>query len=267
MTPLERLTHWLLGAVTLVVFLVLYAPVVVVAVLSLFDSRQGRVQWDSFSFDWYARLAGNESILSALANSLVVGLAAVVLAIVFGALVAFYTNDPRNRFRGFLELLVFLPFLLPPLITGLSLLIFFREAGIDRDLVTVTIGHAVFLLALAYRILLTRLQALPRGLVEASYDLGAGGWQTFRYVLLPHMRSAVVVAALLSFTLSFDETLITIFLVGDGMTLPIRLWAMMRVGFTPEVNALVTAVLLLSIATTVVVALLMRRRLALRVES
>jgi ABC-type spermidine/putrescine transport system permease subunit II len=120
----------------------------------------------------------------------------------------------------------------------------------------------VFLLALAYRILLTRLQALPRGLVEASYDLGAGGWQTFRYVLLPHMRSAVVVAALLSFTLSFDETLITIFLVGDGMTLPIRLWAMMRVGFTPEVNALVTVILLLSITATLVVATVLRRRLA-----
>ncbi|MBX6320265.1 MAG: ABC transporter permease [Rhodospirillaceae bacterium] len=267
MTALERATQWLLGAVTLVVFLVLYAPVVLVALLSLFDYRQGRVAWDSLSLAWYARLAHNQSILSALASSLMVGVAAVGLALAFGMLIAFHVNDGRNPGRRLLELLVFLPFLLPPLITGLSLLIFFRMVDVDRDLKTVTVGHAVFLLALAYRILLTRLQALPGALVEASYDLGATAWQTFRYVLLPHMRSALVVAGLLAFTLSFDETLITFFLVGDGMTLPIRLWAMMRVGFTPEVNALVTLVLLSSVVITVGAAVALRRRLAVQTES
>ncbi len=220
----------------------------------------------ALSLAWYARLARNESILSALASSLAVGVAAVALALVFGMLVAFYVNDGRNRGRRLLELVVFLPFLLPPLITGLSLLVFFRMVDIDHNLTTVTIGYAVFLLALAYRILLTRLQALPAALIEASYDLGATAWQTFRHVLLPNMRSAILVAGLLAFTLSFDETLITFFLVGDGMTLPIRLWAMMRVDFTPEVNALATLVLLSSAAVTIALAGAMRRRLAVQVE-
>ena len=260
MTAQERATQWLLGAVTLVVFVILYAPVVLVALLSLFDYRQGRVLWVILSFAWYARLAHNESILSALASSLMVGVAAVALALVFGMLIAFYVNDGRNPGRRLLEVVVFLPFLLPPLITGLSLLIFFRMVDVDRDLKTVTVGHAVFLLALAYRILLTRLQALPGALVEASYDLGATAWQTFRYVLLPHMRSALVVAGLLAFTLSFDETLITVFLSGDDSTLPIRLWAMIRVGFSQDINALVILILAFSVVMTLAISKLLGAR-------
>jgi ABC-type spermidine/putrescine transport system permease subunit II len=260
MTRVERLADWLLGGVTGAVFVVLYAPVAVVALASVFEVRQQGIDFGTFDLKWYVRLLHNGDILSALANSLVVAATAVLLSLLFGAVVAFYVNDPRNPGRHFLEFLVFLPFLLPPIITGLSLLIFFREVGIDRDLLTVTIGHVAFLLALTYRILLVRLKALPPSLVEASYDLGAGGLQTFRYVLLPHMRTAFVAAALLACTLSLDETLITTFLIGDGMTLPIRLWAMMRVGFSPEINALVTLIL----AVTVALALTFSRRIQLR---
>jgi putative spermidine/putrescine transport system permease protein/spermidine/putrescine transport system permease protein len=257
---LDRLADFLLGAVTLAVFLALYAPVLVVALASVFDVKQQSIDFNSFGLKWYAKLAENGDILSALANSLGVALAAVVASLLLGAVIALYVNDDRNHGRQFLEILVFLPFLLPPMITGLSLLIFFREVGIDRDLLTVTVGHVAFLLALTYRILLTRLKALPRSLVEASYDLGASGLQTLRHVLLPHLRSALVAAALLACTLSFDETLITSFLVGTGMTLPIRLWAMTRVGFSPEINALVTLIL----AVTVLLALAGSRRVGLR---
>jgi putative spermidine/putrescine transport system permease protein/spermidine/putrescine transport system permease protein len=105
------------------------------------------------------------------------------------------------------------------------------------------IGHTVFVLTLAYRIIVVRLQSLGPSMVEASYDLGATSWQTFRYILLPGMRSSLIGAAVLCFALSFDETIITILLTGTDNTLPIRLWAMMRLGFTPDINALVALVL------------------------
>ncbi|MBZ0227647.1 MAG: ABC transporter permease subunit, partial [Bauldia sp.] len=149
----------------------------------------------------------------------------------------------RSRFREVLQLVIFLPFLMPPIITGLSLLVFFREADIPRSLVTVIIGHTVFVLALVYRIILARLQTLRASLVEASLDLGASRWQTFRYVLAPSLMSAIGSAAILAFALSFDETLITLLVTGTASTLPMRLWAMMRMGFAPDINALVTIIL------------------------
>jgi ABC-type spermidine/putrescine transport system permease subunit II len=260
MSRLERISEWVLGGVTALVLFALYAPALVVALFSVFEVKQQKVDFSSFSLAWYGRLIHNADILAALRNSLTVAVAAVALSLLLGMVIAFYANDPRNRGRRLLELLVYLPFLLPPIITGLSLVIFFREVGVTRSLVTVTIGHVAFLLALTYRLLMTRLRVLSRSMVEASYDLGANGWQTFRHVLFPHMRSAVVAAGLLACTLSLDETLITFFLFSDNMTLPIRLWAMMRVGFTPEINALVTLIL----GVTFVLALLVSRRVELR---
>jgi putative spermidine/putrescine transport system permease protein/spermidine/putrescine transport system permease protein len=135
------------------------------------------------------------------------------------------------------------------------LLVFFREADIPRSLVTVIIGHTVFVLALVYRIILNRLQTLPSSLVAASLDLGASRWQTFRYVLAPALMPAIGSAAILAFALSFDETLITLLVTGTSSTLPMRLWAMMRMGFSPDINALVALIL---IGSTLLALLAMR---------
>ena len=185
---------------------------------------------------------------------ILVGVSAVVLSIVIGTLLAFHYQSGRSRGREIIQFIVFLPFLMPPIITGLSLLIYFREIDFERSLVTVIIGHTVFVLALVYRTILVRLQALSRSMVEASYDLGASGWQTFRHVLLPHLASAMIGAAVLSFALSFDETMITILVTGTDSTLPIRLWAMMRLGFTPDINALVAIILALTTALCLIAA-------------
>jgi ABC-type spermidine/putrescine transport system permease subunit II len=189
-----------------------------------------------------------------LSNTAIVAIASVLIASVLAVLLALYTEWEGAIGRRVIELVIYLPFLLPPIVTGLALLVSSAQLGINRGLLTVVVGHTVFVLAVAYRLVLTRLQALPKSLVEASFDLGASHWQTLRYVLMPHLASAVMTGAVLALTLSFDETLITTFVAGDQMTLPIRLWAMMRVGFTPEINALVTLVLLVSIALAVVAA-------------
>jgi len=244
----------LLACLTGFVFLLLYGPLLLPIISSLFAVKQGAVQWDQPTLQAYGVLAQNEGILEALRNTVTVGVSAVVLSLAIGIGLALYVNSGGGPARQLLQFLVFLPFLLPPIIIGLSLLIFFREIDFPRSLVTVIIGHTVFVLALVYRILLVRLQALSRSLVEASYDLGASRWQTFRLVLLPNLTGAMAGAAVLAFALSFDETMITILVTGTQNTLPIRLWAMMRLGFTPDINALVTLILAFTTALCLIAA-------------
>lgn len=250
----ERLAELAAGALTAIVFIILYAPLIIGVLFSVVQIRQGKILWETFSVSPYVTLWSNDSVLSALSNTAVVALVSVVIASILAVLLALYTEWEGAIGRRFIELIIYLPFLLPPIVTGLALLVSSAGLGINRGLLTIVVGHTVFVLAVAYRLVLTRLQALPKSLVEASFDLGAGRWQTLRYVLMPHLASAVMTGAVLALTLSFDETLITTFVAGDQMTLPLRLWAMMRVGFTPEINALVTLVLLVSIAFALIAA-------------
>jgi spermidine/putrescine transport system permease protein len=232
-----------LWAVAAFVLLLLYGPLFLAIFFSFFAFRSNQVQWDSFSFAAYAKLMDNQRIIDALANTFVVGVIAVALSLVIGTLLALYHHAGRGRGRDLLQVVIYLPFLVPPIVTGLSLLIFFRQIDFERSLVTVVIGHTVFVLALVYRNVLARLQTVSRTLVEASLDLGANRWQTFRYVLLPQLMTALLAAGILAFALSFDETLITLLVTGTKSTLPMWLWSMMRLGFTPDVNALVALVL------------------------
>ncbi|WP_088348778.1 MULTISPECIES: ABC transporter permease [Rhodomicrobium] len=259
MTRFERLTLTLLWAVAGLAFVAMYGPALLVVTLSFFRIDRQRVDWSSFSFDAYAGLAGNHDIVAALTNTLIVGFSAVTCALLIAVGLAFYMHVESRRGQRFVEFMIFLPFILPAIITGVSLLIAFREAGIERGLLTVIVGHIVIIIAIIYRMVMTRLESLERSQLEASLDLGATKMQTFRYVVVPQLASAMVTSALLAFTLSFDETLVTFFLVGGEMTLPIRLWAMVRVGFTPEINALVAVVLLMTTCLATVGALSLKR--------
>jgi len=233
----------LLGIVTGVVFLLLYGPLVIPILSSFFDVSHGEVQWNSPSLASYQALANNEGIQDAVVNTLIVGFSATLLSLVTGTALALHYCGGKSLGREIMQFTVFLPFLMPPIITGLALLIFFRETDIPRSLVTVVIGHTIFVQALAYRTIVTRLKAMGPSLVEASSDLGASSWQTLLHIILPNLRSTLIGAGVLSFALSFDETLITLLVTGTASTLPIRLWAMMRLGFTPDINALVALIL------------------------
>ncbi|HWU01027.1 MAG TPA: ABC transporter permease [Terriglobales bacterium] len=246
-----------LGALTGLVFVLLYGPIFVPIVSSFFTVKYGQVDWGNANLDAYALLVNNDGILTALENTLLVGVSAVVLALILGCFLAMFYRFSQSPGRGFVQFIIFLPFLMPPIITGLALLIFFDDINFDRSLITVIIGHTVFVLALVYRTILVRLQSLGMNMIEASYDLGASGWQTFRLVILPNLKSALIGAAILAFALSFDETMITILVTGTDNTLPIRLWAMMRLGFTPDINALVAIIL----AFTTVLVLVASRQL------
>ena len=250
----EALAMWGTGLVTAAVFALLYSPVFISVLFSLVEIKQGKILWDTLSFRPYVTLWSNASVIAALSNTAIVAVCSVALASVLAVALALYTEWEGAIGRHALELIIYLPFLLPPIVTGLALLVASSEMGVNRGLGTIIIGHMVFVLAIAYRLVLTRLQALPRSMIEASFDCGASHWQTLRHVLLPHLASAVMTGAVLALTVSFDETLISTFVAGDQMTLPLRLWAMMRVGFTPEINALVTLVLIMSIVLAIIVA-------------
>lgn len=244
MTIADRASTALLVGLTVIVFVLLYGPLMVPIASSFFAVTHGSADWSQPTLSAYAALTVNDSVLDALRTTLIVGAGAVLLSVAIGTGLALYYVSPGAKGREILQFAIFLPFLMPPIITGLALLIFFREIAFDRSIATMIIGHTVFVLALVYRTIVTRLQSLSGSLVEASYDLGASGWQTFRMVLLPNLSSAMAGAAILAFALSFDETMITLLVTGTQSTLPVRLWAMMRLGFTPDINALVALILL-----------------------
>ncbi|MDF3153627.1 ABC transporter permease [Mesorhizobium sp. XAP10] len=253
MSALPRLSTIFLAAITTLVAVLLYSPLFVPIVSSFFTISHGSVDWSSPTLSTYVALAENHDILVALRTTLIVGVCTVILSVVSGTLLALYYHGRRSG-RSLLQFIIFLPFLMPPIISGLALLIFFREIGLERSLLTVVIGHTVFVLAIVYRTVLMRLQSMSRTLVEASYDLGATGWQTFWRIILPNLSSAMVGGAILAFALSFDETMITILVTGTQSTLPVRLWAMMRLGFSPDINALVALILMFTVLLCVLAA-------------
>lgn len=246
MMRLSTFANGILSAMTAAVFLLLYGPLLIPIMSSFFTVSHGDVQWSDPSLSAYAALAVNEGILEAVGNTMIVGFSATLLSLVCGTLLALHYCGGKSGAREAMQFAVFLPFLMPPIITGLSLLIFFRETGIPRSLMTVIAGHTVFVQALAYRTIVVRLQSLGPSMIEASTDLGASAWQTLVHIILPNLRSTLIGAGVLSFALSFDETLITLLVTGTDSTLPIRLWAMMRLGFAPDINALVAIILALT---------------------
>lgn len=252
----------ILNTIAALTIFILYAPILLVALTSFFTVRRGKIDWASFSFDWYSKLLNNEGIGTAVLASLKVGTLAVGAALLLSLLFATYTSRARTaRWEaGAISALVFLPFLLPPIITGMSLLVAMKEVGIARGVNAVILGHVVFVLAIGFRTLQVRLATLDPALVWAARDLGAGPWRSFREIVLPQLKLPLATSAIMSFAISFDETMITLFLVGDGITLPIRLYGMMRYGFTPEISALVTLVLVFTALLTALMALLTRGR-------
>lgn len=266
MMKLSRSALVLLSAIAVLVFATLYGPLLIPLISSFFNVAHGAVQWDQPSFSAYQALTNNEGILIAVRNTLIVGFSATFLALLLGTMLALHYCGGNSVARDVMHFTVFLPFLMPPIITGLSLLIFFRETGIPRSLLTVITGHTLFVLALSYRTIVTRLQSLGPSLIEASTDLGASPLQTLFHIILPNLTTTLIGAGLLSFALSFDETMITLLVTGTDNTLPIRLWAMMRLGFSPDINALVGIVLGLTILLCMVAVRLLLPKDAVQAE-
>lgn len=225
----------------------LYIPIVTLIIFSFNSNPVTRLPLTSWTFDWYEKAFTNSVLLTALGNSLLVGAAAVVLCLAIGVPTAFALD--RYQFPGkvVFRRLVLLPITLPGLITGISMLNFFSMMDVSLSLATVMVGHGTALTAIVVTNVYARLQRFDRRIEEASSDLGARPWQTFVKVTLPNIRNALIGSSLISFTLSFDEIPVTFFLTGRDNTLPMYIWSTIRRGMTPEINAIGSVIVGVSI--------------------
>jgi spermidine/putrescine transport system permease protein len=247
---MKRYGGWVLGAEALGVYLFLYVPVVLLIVLSFNDSRYAIV-WEGFTTRWYEALLAGQTIgrvnpqvaWVALQNSIVIAVVTVLVSVVFGTMLALaldrYAFPGKSLFTG----VVYMPLIIPSIVMGISLLLFFNMADITQGLVTATIGHIAFDISYVTVIVLARLQNVDRSLEEAAQDLGARELETFRYVTLPLIKPGILAGALLGFALSFDDFVVTFFIIGNQNTLPIFFFSMVRQGISPGVNVVATLIL------------------------
>jgi spermidine/putrescine transport system permease protein len=227
----------------------LYLPLVIVVVYSFNDSRLN-AEWVGFTLDWYDRLAHNEEMLAAAGNSLLIALVASLASTVLGTMagVAMY----RYRLR-LLPVLVLTPIAIPEILMGVALLIFFVLLNFTLGLVSVVLAHIAFCVGFVAIVVRSRLAGMDESLTEAARDCGATPVEAFRYVTLPLIMPGVIAGALMAFTLSIDDFVITFFTAGAGtVTLPLQIYSMIKIAVTPEVNAVSTLLMLLTLVLIII---------------
>lgn len=254
--PLDYGRRLWLRASLLVVFVLLYAPILTLIAFSFNDSRRNIV-WQGFTFKYYAVAWNDESLREAFFNSLSIAVMCTVVATVLGAMTALLLWRFRFPFKAAYTGLVGLPIVVPEICLGVAMLVFF--ARIDwptgmpwpLNLSSITIAHIAFAFPFVAIVVRSRLEGFNRELEEAAYDLGASQWQAFRDVLLPYMKPGLVAGALLAFTLSLDDFVITFFTAGpDAVTFPVKVYSLVRRGVSPDVNAASTVLILITVIAT-----------------
>ncbi len=237
-TPERR---WLAAPLGLVYFF-LYGPIVVLVVLS-FNKSGLPTAWTGFSTEWYGKMLANQAILSAAGNTVIVAVFSTLIATSIGTLLA--VGLERLRPSAVLDGLVFVPMIIPDIVLAIALLSFYTLLDMTLGLHSIILSHAVFNIAFVCAVVRARLKNFDNAIVEASIDLGAGEVRTFFRIVLPVIFPGVLAGALLAFTLSIDEFIIAYFTAGAGRastTFPMQIYAMIRFGVTPEINAVATIV-------------------------
>ncbi|KPB00045.1 ABC transporter permease [Ahrensia marina] len=243
-------------------FAFVYAPILLIVVFSFNSNPVNMMIWESFTLDWYKTIFGmtnassesalyldsTDQLYAAVQNSLVIALTTTLIATVFGTSIALAVARFKFKLKGFYRALMFMPMIMPDIVLGIALLIFFVSIGAQLSIYTIIIGHCTFLTSYVFIVVSARIADMDETLEEASADLGANGWTTFRRVTLPMIMPGVIGGALLSFIISMDDLVITYFIAGvDSQTLPVFIYGMLRRGIKPEINAIATIMLLFSI--------------------
>jgi ABC-type spermidine/putrescine transport system permease subunit II len=227
-------------AITIAALLFLYVPLAVVVLFSFHKTGSLSLPFTGFSLRWYRFVLSDPGFRSALENSLFVAAWTSVITLLLGTLASFGIARTRSRLRGPLALLFFLPITLPGLFIGLSMLVFFVRVNIDLSLTTVIIAHSVYVFPYFLLIAIAALERLDPALEEAAADLGANGWLRFWRVTMPQIWPLLVGATCLAFALSFDEFVITFFVIGPDGTLPLYIWSQLRRTVDPSINVVST---------------------------
>ena len=238
---------------SLLVVLFLWVPLVIILVYAFNTSNIQSWPIPGFTLKWFRVAWEDEEARTALLLSLKAAFAATAVALVLGTMVAVAVSRFRFFGRETLSFLLVLPIALPGVITGIALSSFYTFWGVPFSLWTIVIGHSTFCVVIVYNNVLARLRRTSPSLVEASMDLGADGWQTFRFITFPVLSTALISGALLAFALSFDEVIVTLFTAGAQNTLPIWILGKIRLGQQlPEVNAVVFVVIVLTVIPVIV---------------
>jgi putative spermidine/putrescine transport system permease protein len=242
-------SKWLLRAGTGLTLAFLYLPLIVIAIYALNSTRVQKWPPAGLTFSWFDKALHNPGVRDALLTSVKAGLGATFVALVLGTLASIAVARYRFFGREAVSFLVILPIALPGIVTGMALNSTFTQVlGVSLGLFTIIIGHATFCIVVVFNNVVARLRRTSRSFEEASADLGATGLQTFRYVVFPQLRSALVAGALLAFALSFDEIIVTTFTAGQQETLPIWIFAnLSRPRQLPIVNVVAVLAILLSL--------------------
>jgi len=245
---MNRRLRWL-WIPAILAYAFLYAPLVIVVVYSFNDSRLN-AQWVGFTFSWYQKLFHNDKMLQAAWNSLLIGITASAVSTVLGTMAGYAMYRFRMRL---LPLLVLAPIAVPEILMGVSLLIFFVLLNISLGMISIILAHIAFCIGFVAIVVRSRLAGMDESLTEAARDLGATPWKAFRLVTLPLIMPGVVAGALMAFTLSIDDFVITFFTAGVGSTtLPLQIYTMVKIAVTPEVNAISTLLMMLTLALIMV---------------
>ena len=272
-----RAARWL-GTYSALVFAFIYLPMAVIVLFS-FNAGRSTAKFTGFSFDWYLQAWTNSFVIESLSNSLVIATTSATLATVFGTLAALALQRVRGPIRSMYDTLTQVAILIPGIVLGIATLVFFvwslnwingwlnflwpfggEVPVLGLGLGTVIAAHTLFTMAIVILLVRARISGMDRSLVDASADLFATPWGTFRQVTLPHLYPAVLAAFLLSFTLSFDDFIIAFFVAGPENTLPLYIFSSIRRGVTPEINAVASTILILTLVVLFLGQWLLRRR-------
>ena len=234
-----------------VIYFFLFSPIVLLILLSFNKNRYGTFPITGWTLHWFTSIATSPDLQSAIKTSLRVAVEVTLVATVVGTAAAFSLVRSRLRFRTGFRIAFTLPIMIPGVLIGVSLLTFLRqELGIQLSTETVVIGQAVYTTPFVLLIVASRLEGFDRSLELAASDLGANALRRFRYVLLPLIGPAVFAGALFAFTLSLDEFVITFFIIGPEITLPIYIYTQIKFGITPAINAVATLLIVTSLTIT-----------------
>ena len=243
-------------AYSLAILAFLYLPLLILAVYSFNDSRMNAV-WSGFTFDWYIHLFKNRRVLEALINSLIIASISTIVSTFLGTIAAIALNRYQYKYQPVINTMLYLPILIPEIVMGLSLLVLFAQTNIPLGKTTLILAHITFCLSFVIITVSARLEGMNSELENAAMDLYATPFNTFRYITLPIAMPGIIAGALIAFTLSIDDFIISFFVAGpNSTTLPLYVYAMVKRGVSPEINALSTLLILATITLVVIAQIL-----------
>jgi spermidine/putrescine transport system permease protein len=257
--PLDYAARWPLRLWVAGVMLFLYGPLANLVLFS-FNASRRTIRWEGFTTGWYAKLAGDDALIGAFANSLTIAAISTLVSVVLGAMAAVALWRFRFPGKGLFDGMITLPIVVPEICMGVAMLVFFgaivpwpRDLAWPFDLGAITIAHITFSFPFVTVVVRARLASFNREIEEAARDLGAGELRALYDVVLPHLRPALIAGALLAFTLSLDDFVITFFTAGPNtVTFPVKIYAMVRFSVTPEVNAASTVLMAITVVLTLI---------------